>query len=137
MSSKFERKAVILAGGAGGLGAAVAASLLEQGATPVIGYLRDRQRADALAAELFKQYSVRVPFVAGDILDPAVRKQLIEQAEHAGELYGLVPLVGNPARVPIETATEQDLLDSLKTYFIGPVLLARDFAAAVGDRDAA
>ena len=48
-----------------------------------------------------------------------------------------MPLVGNPARVPIETATEQDLIDSMRTNFIGPVVLARDFAAAVGDRDAA
>jgi pteridine reductase len=44
--------------------------------------------------------------------------------------------VGNPARVPIETATEQDLIDSMRTNFIGPVLLARDFAAATDDRDA-
>jgi pteridine reductase len=48
-----------------------------------------------------------------------------------------VPLVGSPARVPIETASEQDLTDSMRTNFIGPVLLARDFAAATGDRDAA
>jgi NAD(P)-dependent dehydrogenase (short-subunit alcohol dehydrogenase family) len=51
-------------------------------------------------------------------------------------LYGLVPLVGNPARVPIENATEDDLLDSIRSNFIGPVLMARDFAAAAGERDA-
>src|SRR5262249_52957635 len=75
--------------------------------------------------------------VPGDILDAAVRQRLIEEGQRAGELYGLVPLVGNPARVPIETATEQDLMDSMKSNFIGPTLLSRDFAAAVGDRDAA
>jgi NAD(P)-dependent dehydrogenase (short-subunit alcohol dehydrogenase family) len=48
----------------------------------------------------------------------------------------LVPLVGNPARVPIENAVEADLLDSMRVNFVGPVLLARDFAARVGGRDA-
>ena len=78
-----------------------------------------------------------MPVVPGDILDGSVRHRLIDEAQRAGELYGLVPLVGNPARIPIETATEHDLIDSMRTNFIGPVLLARDFAAAAGDRDAA
>ena len=120
-------KTIILAGGSGGLGAAVAESLARRGAIPVIGYLRNRERADGLAKRLVDAYGIGVPMVAGDLLDAAVRRQLIEEAQKAGELYGLVPLVGNPARVPIETATEQDLLDSMRTNFIGPVLLARDY----------
>jgi pteridine reductase len=47
----------------------------------------------------------------------------------------VVPLLGDPARVPIETATEGDLLNAMRINFAGPVLLARDFAAAVGDKD--
>src|SRR5437773_276789 len=132
---QFNGKTIILAGGSGGLGAAVAESLARRGAIPVIGYLRNRERADGLAKRLVDAYGIAVPMVAGDLLDAAVRRQLVEEAQKAGELYGLVPLVGNPARVPIETATEQDLLDSMRTNFIGPVLLARDFAAAVGGRD--
>src|SRR5205823_13699310 len=127
---------IILAGGSGGLGAAVARALCERGAIPVIGCLSNRERADALAERLSKAYGVTAPVVAGDILDASVRQRLIDEAQRAGELYGFVPLVGNPARVPIETATEQDLIDSMRTNFIGPVVLARDFAAAVGDRDA-
>lgn len=42
---------------------------------------------------------------------------------------------GDPARIPIETATEDDLIRSMRVNFVGPVLLARDFAAALGDRD--
>src|SRR5207253_2819642 len=48
-----------------------------------------------------------------------------------------VPLAGQAARTPIETATESDMIDSMKANFIGPVLLARDFAAAAGSTDAA
>jgi pteridine reductase len=50
-------------------------------------------------------------------------------------LYGLVVLSGDPARVPLEKASLDDLLSSTRTNFAGPVLMARDFAAALGDSD--
>jgi NAD(P)-dependent dehydrogenase (short-subunit alcohol dehydrogenase family) len=128
-------KAIILAGGPGGLGSTVAEQLASQGAIPVIGYLKNRERAESLAKRLFEKYSVRVPVVGGDIGAASTRQQLLDEARNAGDLYGLVPLAGNPARVPIERATEEDLLDSMRSNFIGPVLMARDFAAAVGERD--
>jgi NAD(P)-dependent dehydrogenase (short-subunit alcohol dehydrogenase family) len=122
-------KSIILAGGSGGLGTAVAEALVERGAIPIIGCRSNRERAEKLARRL------GVPLVVGDILDPSVRQRLVAEASSAGELYGLVPLVGHPARVPIESATESDLLDSIRANFIGPVLLARDFAAAAGEGD--
>jgi NAD(P)-dependent dehydrogenase (short-subunit alcohol dehydrogenase family) len=90
-----------------------------------------------LARQLAERYGVIAPVVAGDIIEEPVRQQLIEAGRTSGELYGLVPLVGQPARVPIETATEQDLMDSLSANLIGPVLLARDFSAAMGRADGA
>jgi 3-oxoacyl-[acyl-carrier protein] reductase len=129
-------KSIILAGGSGGLGAAVAESVAKQGAVPVIGYLSNRERAENLAKKIFENCGVRAPLVEGDILDAAVRERLLGEARNAGELYGLVPLAGTPARVSIETATEADLMNSMRVNFAGPVLLARDFAAAVGERDA-
>jgi 3alpha(or 20beta)-hydroxysteroid dehydrogenase len=122
-------KTVIFAGGSGGLGSTAVRAAAGQGYTPIIGYLRNRDRAELLAAEL------GAPAVAGDILDPGVRRALIDRALLEGELYGLVILSGDPARVPIETATEDDLLRSFRVNYAGPVLLARDFAAALGDRD--
>ena len=129
-------KAIILAGGSGGLGRAVAEAIAKQGGVPVIGYLTNRVRADSLAKKIFENCGVRAPLVEGDILDTAVRQRLLGEAGNAGELYGLVPLVGIAARVPIESATETDLMNSMRVNFAGPVLLARDFAAAVGERDA-
>ena len=123
-------KVVILAGGSGGLGTAVAEALVERGAIPVIGCRSNRERAENLSRRL------RAPLVVGDILEESVRRRLLDEAQNAGELYGLVPLVGHPARVPLETATEADLLESMRANFVAPVLMARDFAAAVGDRDA-
>jgi NAD(P)-dependent dehydrogenase (short-subunit alcohol dehydrogenase family) len=130
-------KSIILAGGSGGLGAAVAEGLAQRGGIPIIGCRNNRDRADALARRIGDKYGVAVPVVAGDILANDVRRQLITEAQRAGTLYGLVPLVGSPARIPIEAATERDLLDSMRINFAGPVLVARDFAAAVGDQDGA
>lgn len=122
-------RTIILAGGSGGLGSAVARLAAERGYKPVIGYLRNHDRAVALAAEL------NAPAVAGDLADAAVRGRLIEAALAAGELYGLAVLAGDPARVPIENAAMEDLLASTQANFAGPVLMARDFAAALGERD--
>jgi 3-oxoacyl-[acyl-carrier protein] reductase len=137
LREKVKGKSIILAGGSGGLGAAVAESLAERGAVPIIGCRNNRERADALSRRIADQYGVTAPVVVGDILEPDTRRKLIAEAQRVGTLYGLVPLVGSPARILIETATERDLLDSMRINFAGPVLLARDFAAAVGDQDGA
>jgi 3-oxoacyl-[acyl-carrier protein] reductase len=122
-------KTVILAGGAGGLGSAVARSVARRGYKPIIGYLKNAGRADALAAEL------DCPAFGGDIADAAVRKNIIAAAQTQGDLYGLVVLAGDPARVPIEQASADDLLASMRVNFVGPILMARDFTAALGDND--
>jgi 3-oxoacyl-[acyl-carrier protein] reductase len=122
-------KTVILAGGSGGLGNAVARLAAERGFQPVIGFLRNRARASVLGKEL------KAPLVEGDIAESVVRLRLIEAAQVAGELYGLVVLSGDPARVPIEKASLEDLMTSTRVNFAAPVLMARDFAAALGDRD--
>jgi NAD(P)-dependent dehydrogenase (short-subunit alcohol dehydrogenase family) len=122
-------KTVIVAGGSGGLGSVTSRLIARRGFKPIIGYLRNQDRAAALASEL------QTNAVGGDIGDERVRRQLIESARSAGELYGLVVLCGDPARVPLETASLEDLLASTRVNFAGPVLLARDFVAALGDDD--
>jgi NAD(P)-dependent dehydrogenase (short-subunit alcohol dehydrogenase family) len=122
-------KTVILAGGSGGLGSAVARSVAKRGYKPIIGYKKNAERAAALASEL------GCPTVGGDIAEESVRKELISAAQGQGDLYGLVVLAGDPARVPIEQASVDDLLASMRVNFAGPVLLARDFATALGKND--
>jgi len=122
-------KTLILAGGSGGLGSVLARLAVERGYQPVIGYLGNHERAENLAREL------NAPAVAGDIADESVRRRLIQAARDAGEFYGLAVLSGDPARIPIEKASADDLLASMRVNFAGPVLMARDFAAALGDQD--
>jgi 3-oxoacyl-[acyl-carrier protein] reductase len=128
-------KTIVLAGGSGGLGSTVAEIVASEGGIPVIGCLHQRERAEALSRRIGDKYGVTAPVVEGNILDPTTRTALLDAACRAGQLYGMVPLVGIPARNPIETATETDLIESARLNFIAPVLLARDFANAVGDKD--
>jgi len=130
-------KAVILAGGSGGLGSAIADAVAARGFVPVIGYKSNSVRAAELVGRLKDTYGVVSPLIAGDVASDSVRRDLIAAGREAGDLYGLVPLLGDPARIPIEKATEQDLFESMRTNFVGPVLLARDFAAAADHNDAA
>src|SRR4029453_3057230 len=67
-------KTLILAGGSGGLGSAVARLAASRGFKPVIGYLRNQDRAEALASEL------KAPAVGGDIAESSVRAQPINVA---------------------------------------------------------
>jgi NAD(P)-dependent dehydrogenase (short-subunit alcohol dehydrogenase family) len=134
---RLQGKSIILAGGSGGLGAVLAEALAQRGAIPIIGCRSNRDRADALARRIRDESGIQCPVVCGDILQTSVRRQLIDEGRRAGVLYGVVPLVGQPARVPIETATEQDLTESMRQNFIGPVLLARDFASALEGADGA
>src|SRR5688572_30162898 len=122
-------KTLIIAGGSGGLGSAVARLAAERGYKPVIGYLSNHDRAATLASEL------KAPAVPGDIVEASVRERLIQTAKSEGDLYGLAVLSGHPARVPIETASIDDLEASMRVNFGGPVLMARDFVQALGDQD--
>ncbi len=133
MNRSLTGRSVILAGGSGGLGPAVADGIAARGGIPVIGCLRNRARADSLRDALKERYGIDSPVVTGDVLEERTRRQLIEAAQRGGTLYGLVPLLGDPARVPIESASETDLLNSMRVNFVGPVLIARDFAAVFGD----
>ena len=122
-------KTIVFVGGSGGLGPACVRLAVERGFKPVIGYLRQQDRANALAKE------VQAPAIGGDIAEEAARMRLIEAARAAGELYGLVVLSGDPARVPLESASMEDIVNSNRSNFAAPVLMARDFAAAIGERD--
>src|SRR5690606_5929758 len=48
-----------------------------------------------------------------------------------GGLYGLVVLAGDPARPAAGVATQDEMLRSLGDNYLGPILLAREFATEV------
>ena len=119
----------VLAGGSGGIGAVLARALHAEGAPLVLGYRRDRARAEALAVELNAAGGAQVSAVGGDLADEATRAALLAAGRALGRHYGLVVLAGDPARPAAGVATQDEMTRSLADNYLGPVLLARAFAS--------
>ena len=128
-------KVVLVPGGVGGLGACITAMLLLEGALPVVGYRGNRGRALAFQQKMQDIYGGPVRLVDGDVADPEVRRRYVEAAlEVKGELYGLVTLTGDPARVAPEALDGAALHASFAANFEAPYLLARACAAEMRGR---
>src|SRR5690242_3958498 len=109
--SSLRDKEVIVAGGSGGIGSAVTALLLEEGARVIVSYRANRERA-----EMWKD---RAAVLQADLAMPDDRTRLLDAA--AG-LYALVVLAGTPAR------SEAAMQESHDINYLGPILLAREAA---------
>lgn len=128
-------RVVLLSGGAGGLGAAVTALLLQEGALPVVGYRSNKGHALAFQQKLQDLYGGPISLVAGDIADPAARQRYLDTALGVkGELYGVVAMTGDPARVKPEALDGDALRASFDANYAGPVLLARECAEEMQKR---
>ncbi len=127
----FNRKSlagrvVLVPGGAGGLGAAITALLVQDGAIPVVGYRSNKGNALAFQQKLQDLYGGLVHLVEGDVEDPATRRRYVEAALAVkGEVYGLVALTGDPARVKASDLDGPALHASFTANFEAPVMLAR------------
>ena len=137
----FNRKSlagrvVLVPGGAGGLGAAIAALLVQDGAIPVVGYRSNKGNALAFQQKVQDLYGGLVHLVEGDVTDPEARQRYVEAA-HAvkGEIYGVVALTGDPARVKGGEIDGAVLHASFAANFEAPVLLARAAAEEMVRRD--
>lgn len=124
----LQDRSIIVAGGTGGLGAALTFLLASEGARVVAGFRSNSERAEKLQEELEERFSNRISLVRGDIADIDVREALLKSAGSAEPPYGLACYTGNPARVAFDEANEEDLLDSLRANYTSPLLLVRDVA---------
>jgi NAD(P)-dependent dehydrogenase (short-subunit alcohol dehydrogenase family) len=110
----LRNKEIVLAGGAGGLGSALASLLLEEGARVIVSYLRNpAQVADGVIV------------LQADLAHSSDRTRLLDAAP---SLYALVVLAGDPARVANPNEIESAMLRSHESNYLGPILLAREAA---------
>ena len=127
----FTRKAlagrvVLLPGGAGGLGGAITALLLQDGALPVVAYRSQRGHALAFQQKLQDLYGGPVTLVEADVATVEGRRKAMDAARTVkGEIYGLVAATGDPARVKPEELDAEKLHASFALNFESPILLAR------------
>lgn len=125
-------RVVLVPGGLGGLGAAVTAMLLQEGALPVVGYRSNRGHALAMQQKLQDLYGGPVRLVEGDVATAEGRQRCLQAAlDVKDEVYGLVALTGDPARVKPEDLDERALAASFEANHTAPVLLARACAEAM------
>jgi len=130
--STLYRKVILVPGGSGGLGSALVTLLAREGAALVVGYRSNRQRAEALASSLQDECDCSVTLIGGELTDPDVRRQYLEAStKNGGAPYGLACFTGDPGRVEFSSASRQEMLPSLTSNYIGPLLMARDCASAM------
>jgi NAD(P)-dependent dehydrogenase (short-subunit alcohol dehydrogenase family) len=128
-------RVVLVPGGAGGLGAAVCALLLSEGALPVVVYRSNRGRALVFQQKMQDLYGGLVTLVEADVDDEDGRRAALAAAlQIKGEVYGLVALTGDPARVKPENLDGAALHASFTANYEAPVLLARAAAQHMADK---
>jgi len=114
---------IVLAGGAGGIGSALAELLAAEGARLVVSYHSNAGRAARLRG--------LATVVQADLTKPEDRLRLLDAAPN---LYGLVALAGDPARVLDPLHFEEVSRRSHDVNFLGPVMLAREAAARMKEK---
>jgi len=130
-------RAVVVAGGTGGLGAALVALLAREGATVIVGYRSNRERAQRLQQAIQRKYRGRLQLVEGDILEAATRAAYLEAVAESGpSLAGAAIFPGAPARVPFESLNRETITASFESNYAGPVLLAKELGEAMEASDA-
>jgi NAD(P)-dependent dehydrogenase (short-subunit alcohol dehydrogenase family) len=128
-------RVVLLPGGAGGLGAATTALLLQDGAMPVVVFRSNRGRALAFQQKVQDQYGGPIALVQADVATEEGRARCLDAAwEVKGDLYGLVTFVGDPARVKPDDLDVEALRASFAANYEAPVLLARACARRMQDK---
>jgi len=120
-------KVILVAGGTGGLGAALVARLLMEQAIPVVGYRSNQTRAQDVKSKLEAHYGGTVHLVQGDIGSSTDRKLYIDFAAQVSKgVQGCACFAGDPARANFDQLQSTDLSKSFNDNFIGPILLAKE-----------
>ncbi|HUP02761.1 MAG TPA: SDR family oxidoreductase [Bryobacteraceae bacterium] len=115
--STLHGREIVVAGGSGGIGAAVTAMLLAEGARVILSYRANQERA--------ARWSASAAVVQADLAAAADRARLLDAAP---SLYGLVVLAGDPSRVASPGEMEAAMHRSHEVNYLGPILLARQAA---------
>ena len=125
-------RAVVLAGGTGGLGAATTMLLAREGVRVIVGFRRNRERAEALRRAIAAECGQEIRLVEGDIAAPAVRRAYLAAVEVTGaSLAGVAVFPGDPARVEWEKLDAAAMEASLAANYVAPVLLAKELGSAM------
>lgn len=93
-SIDLKNKNVLVTGGGQGIGAAICRAMASCGANVVVNYLDNKQNAEVLAADLQREYGVKVLIFQADIAD---QKAVIQMFEFTDNSLGKIDILVNNA----------------------------------------
>jgi NAD(P)-dependent dehydrogenase (short-subunit alcohol dehydrogenase family) len=110
---RLEHKVALITGGYGGMGRASARLFAQEGATVFVAG-RNRERGEALVAEINNAHPDKAHFVELDIVDQDQWDAAVDQVkQHAGALHVLMNIVGSNAMVRFPEVN----IEQLRTIF--------------------
>ena len=135
-STRLAGKAALLAGASGGIGAATALRLAQNGVRTLVLSGRDRDKLDAVAAQVEFASGAECAVVPADLTDPAQAAGLMDEAVR---LAGGAPdIVVNAAGVgaikPVESLTPDDIDALLGINLKGAILLSQSAVRVMAPR---
>jgi 3-oxoacyl-[acyl-carrier protein] reductase len=131
----LKNRVALVTGASRGLGAAIARTLGERGASVAVNYFADADRAMAVARSIGASGGVAQAFAA-DIRDEAQVDQLVRDvARTLGPIDVLVVNATGPQpMLPLERITWRTCLDQLEFFVKSPVLLAKAVVGGMKER---
>lgn len=118
LKNRFEGKCVIVTGGLGGIGRAVAQRLATEGAAVA---LVDRSKSELAEADLMARGAVSARSYAADVADEARVREVCEAVvSDLGGFDAVVNVAGMMIYKPLEELTSADWLSVLSVNLLGP-----------------
>lgn len=131
--SNLKDKIAIVTGGSKGIGAAIAKTLADHGATVVINHSNSKELADNVVAEIIRKGG-QAYAIQGDVANVQHVTQLFDQTI---EKYGKVDILVNNAGIqiikPIKDITDEELNRQMDVNFKGVFYALREAATKMQD----
>ncbi|WP_028115344.1 SDR family NAD(P)-dependent oxidoreductase [Ferrimonas senticii] len=136
MDLKLNDKKVLVTGSTSGIGKAIAAAYLKEGAVVYING-RSQERCDAIAAELTQQFDAadRVKTAAADLADGVAADALVAKLQAEGGIDILINNTGIFEVKPFEQITDAEWMDYFNVNIMSAVRLSRALLPTMLEND--
>ena len=137
MRSGLEKQTVLVTGASGGIGAATARALADEGANVVLHYRTNRESVDELANELSKEFDVATIFVQADVsIEPDVDAMYATALSTFPRLDGIVVNAGIwiESETPLHEMSLEQWERTMAADLTGAFLTCRGFMRHLADK---
>ncbi len=132
MSKRLEGKVAVVTGASKGIGASIAKTLAEEGASVIVNYSSSKQDAERVVAEISARGG-RAIAVQGDVSKPTDIERLFSEAKRSFDrLDILVNNAGTYEFAPLESVTEQHFHKHFDLNVLGLLLATKEAVKHMG-----